>query len=79
MNPNKPGRAHVARRKENITFAVFLSRARMSPIGIYAVKHVNRIDVHIPPKKNANQARIVEAPAFWLVDKKIFGVQKRNN
>lgn len=30
------------------------------PIGMYAVKQVNRIDTHIPPKKKAKQALIVE-------------------
>lgn len=32
----------------------------MIPIGMYAVKHVNRMDTHIPPKKNANQAFSVD-------------------
>ena len=27
---------------------------------MYAVRHVNLMDTHIPPKKNANQARIVD-------------------
>jgi hypothetical protein len=27
---------------------------------MYAVKHVNLMDAHIPPKKKANQALIVE-------------------
>jgi hypothetical protein len=34
---------------------------------MYAVKHVNLIDTHIPPKKNANQARIVETVAEFTV------------
>ena len=32
----------------------------MIPIGMYAVKHVNLMETHIPPRKKANQARIVD-------------------
>lgn len=42
---------------------------------MYAVKQVNLMDTHIPPKKNANQARIVETVAGFtvsLVDKNAF-------
>ena len=46
---------------------------------MYAVKHVNRMDTHIPPKKNANQNRIVELVEefdVWFVDRNAF-VNKR--
>jgi len=43
---------------------------------MYAVKHVNLMDTHIPPKKNANQDRIVEIVEVFsvsLVDRNTFG------
>ena len=48
-------------------------------MGMYAVKHVNRMDTHIPPKKNAIQARsvvdlVVEVLVVSLVDRNTFNV-----
>ncbi len=47
----------------------------MIPIGMYAVKHVNLMETHIPPRKKANQARIVdvvEVFTFLSGDRKAF-------
>ena len=51
-----------------------MRRASIIPIGMYAAKQVNLIDMHIPPKKNASHARFNAIDLFDIssVDKNSF-------